>query len=463
MGKLFGTDGVRGIPGKHPLTRDLIKAIAFVAAGKLRARGYASGNGSVPRILLGRDTRSSGPALGRYLVEGFRLAGCKTVDLGVIPTPALSYLAPRVHALCGVMISASHNPAEFNGIKFFTGDGYKMSSEIENEVEAAVFSGPRFPSPSPGFGSSIGAREGSSMTARYVDFLKSTFPATLDLSGFKVVVDCGNGSASKIAPALIESLGARVFPLACSPNGRNINARSGALYPEAMQKAVVKHGAQCGVSFDGDADRAIFSDERGCLLDGDALICLSALRLKSLGLLRQDKVVLTVMSNFGLRQFLEKQDISVVSVPVGDRHVTDAIEKEGLSIGGEASGHIVYRSFAATGDGMLTALQTLAALAESALPLSSHRKAYRATPQIIKNLKVLEKTPLEKLPRLTRLIKTCEKRLKDSGRIFIRYSGTEPLLRIMVEGPDAGLVRRMAGDLSKVYLEETGQISKGRI
>jgi phosphoglucosamine mutase len=458
MEKLFGTDGVRGIPGKPPLTREMVRAIAANAARLLFERGRARVNGRGPFILIGRDTRASGPDLTRSLCAGFADAGVTAVDLGVAPTPAVSYLTPKLHGIGGAVISASHNPAEFNGIKFFDADGFKMDPETESRVEHEVATGGQGVHSAPA-GAAAKPENGAAHAALYIDFLRSTFPATLDLTGMTLIVDCANGAASAFAPKLLESLGARVIALSCAPNGRNINANCGALFPQNMQKAVVKHKADAGVCFDGDADRAIFADEKGALLDGDSIICLGARRLRRAGLLRNDKVVLTVMSNFGLIKSLEDQGIGVVSVPVGDRNVTEAIEKDNLSIGGENSGHVIFRRFAVTGDGMLTALQTLAALVESKEPLSETRKTFRPVPQVLENLHCENKPPLDTLPKLQALIARCEKQLRGEGRIFLRYSGTEPLLRIMVEGPSRAQVHAMAKGLAQAFLAETGQKS----
>ncbi|MDD5629583.1 MAG: phosphoglucosamine mutase, partial [Elusimicrobia bacterium] len=263
MPHLFGTDGVRGIPGRYHLDAGTGAEIAQAAARRLLARG--SRNGSRPVVLMGRDTRGSGPALARWLVEGFAAAGCRSWDLGVVPTPALAYLTPRAGALCGAVVSASHNPAKFNGIKFFTSDGYKMSPELEEEVEAGLSPAGRACLRRRG----VRAEDGRVLVRRYEDFLRSTFPATEDLSGLRVVLDCANGAATRIAPPLFAGLGAQVLPLGCSPDGRNINAGCGALHPQRMQAAVRRLRADCGICFDGDADRAIFADERGHLLDGD--------------------------------------------------------------------------------------------------------------------------------------------------------------------------------------------------
>lgn len=450
MGQFFGTDGVRGIPGRYPLTEETVAEIAEVAARLLIKQGCPAG---APSVLMGRDTRGSGPAIGRWLAEGFAAAGCRTWDLGVATTPAVAYLTPRTGVVCGVVVSASHNPAQFNGIKFFTHDGYKMSPELEDAVEKGL---------SPEGHAQLrrrGARprDAAGWVRRYEDFLRSTFPSHLDLSGMRLVVDCGHGAASHIAPALFSDLGAEVVALGCAPDGRNINLRCGALYPESMQAAVRRHRADCGVSFDGDADRVIFSDEKGRILNGDQLICFSAMHLHRGGLLRGGKVVLTVMSNYGLVRFLETHGIGVVSVPVGDRNVTEAIEAEGLSLGGESSGHIIFRSFASTGDGILTAVQTLAALRSCGGRLSAYHALFRPMPQVLRNLAVEGKVPLDRLPRLRRLMHGCEAALRGEGRVFLRYSGTEPLLRILIEGPGRARIERMARQLAATYLAETGQ------
>jgi phosphoglucosamine mutase len=448
--KLFGTDGVRGIPGTYPLTHDLVADMAYLAAKLLIKRGKIHINGTAPCAVLARDTRGSGPALTRALVSGFSAAGVRTIDLGVAPTPAVAYLTPKLGALCGVVVSASHNPAQFNGVKFFTAQGGKMSSQLEDLIEAELpKSGLLFKKTAPR------VEDGRRYVENYLEFLRSTFPATLDLSGMKIVLDCAHGAAAKLAPEIFSALGAKVVLLGCEPNGRNINDKRGALFPGEMQKLVLKHKADIGICFDGDADRCLVSDEKGSLIDGDGIICLSAMHLLKKGLLAGGKVVLTVMSNFGLIRFLETHGVSVVSVPVGDRHVSEALAKEHLTLGGENSGHIIYRQFAVTGDGMLTALQTLAALKSSGKPLSWHRKAYKATPQILKNLHTRKKTPISELPRTRALIGKYERALKGRGRMFVRYSGTEPLLRIMVEGPKLGELTRMAQEVAKAYIKET--------
>ncbi|HVC09158.1 MAG TPA: phosphoglucosamine mutase [Elusimicrobiota bacterium] len=452
MGALFGTDGVRGIPGRYPLTPAALRAIAF-SAGKILAEKAARG-ARAPAVLMGRDTRESGPSLARDLAAGFAAAGCRIQDVGVIPTPGISCLIPRVGAAGGAVVSASHNPARFNGVKFFDAAGFKLGAEAEGRIEREASEPAR----------AVRARRSAGAPQRrpdlaglYIDFLRSTFPSHLDLSGMTIALDCANGAAAKIAPALFSDLGAKVAPLGVSPDGRNINAGCGALFPGAVRRTVLRRKADCGISFDGDADRALFTDEKGRLLDGDAIICLAALRLKRQGLLRKNKVALTVMSNYALLRFLESQGIASVCVPVGDRNVTDAIEKEGLSLGGETSGHVIFRRFAATGDGLLTALQTLAALRESGGPLSALGRAFRAVPQVMENVETDSKIPLEDLPRLQKVLRRGEKELRGRGRILLRYSGTEPVLRILAEGPSKARVRALARSLAETYRRETGQ------
>jgi phosphoglucosamine mutase len=455
--KLFGTDGVRGIPGREPLTPDTIRRIAYHAARSLLRRRGAGTNGAAPRIALGRDTRASGAGIARDLARGFSAAGAATLDLGVIPTPGVSYLVPRVGAFAGVVVSASHNPAEYNGIKFFDADGFKMPPELEAEVEEGV----RAPKDEAGL--VIAARgvpgmvKGLDLVPRYRDFLRSTFPATRDLDGVRLVVDCANGAAAAFAPALLGSLGAEVIAIGVKPNGRNINAGCGALAADAMGREVRRRRADAGVAFDGDADRALVCDEQGELLDGDAVIGAAAVRLLSRGALKGGKVALTVMSNYGLIRFLGERGVSVVTTPVGDKHVTDAIEREGLSLGGENSGHVVFRDFAPTGDGILTALQTLAAWRESARPMSALRRLYKPTPQTLRALRVTARPPLESLGRTQAEIARASEALAGRGRVFVRYSGTEPVLRVLVEGPDKAENARLAESVAKTYFSETGQ------
>jgi phosphoglucosamine mutase len=454
MERLFGTDGVRGIPGKAPLTTAGVTAIAYYAALALLKAAGVRVNGARPRIALGLDTRGSGPALARALAAGFSSAGVETLDLGVIPTPGVSYLVPRLGCFAGVVVSASHNPAEYNGIKFFDALGFKMSPALETQVERGVAA------PMRRLGGSVHMADGREFAALYYDFLRSAFPAMLDLDGVRLVVDCANGAAAAFAPVLFRSLGATVIAVGVKPNGRNINLGCGALAADNMGREVRKHHAHAGVAFDGDADRALVCDEKGALLDGDAVIGAAAARLLRRGGLRGGKVAVTVMSNYGLIKFLLGLGVGVVTVPVGDRHVTEAIEKEGLSLGGENSGHVVFRDFAPTGDGMLTALQTLAAWRESKKPMSALRRLYPPTPQTLIALRVQRKPPLDKLSRTQAAIGKAERGLAGRGRVFVRYSGTEPVLRVLVEGPSKSENARIAREIGAAFFAETGQIQE---
>ena len=443
---LFGTDGIRGIPGKDALSPSMLRRIG-VAAGAQMMKGIHR-NGSQPFVLVGRDTRNSGKDILKSIARGFASAGLRTVDAGVVPTPAIAYLAPRMGAAAGVVISASHNPAEFNGVKFFRPDGFKTCEKFERAVEKGVLSvkDPK--------AASTPVEVIDNAVDDYLDFLRSTFPSDLDLTGVRLVLDSANGAASSIARRLMESLGAHVNSIGDSPDGKNINKKCGATAPEAMEREVVRRKAHCGIALDGDADRCLLADEKGRPLDGDALIALSALELKREGLLRGDRVVLTVMSNLGMVKFLKEEGIGRVEVPVGDRNVTDALVKNDLVLGGENSGHVVFRRFAPTGDGLLTALQTLAAWQRRGGPISRVRGLYRPYPQILRNIRIAERVPLESLKEFGRSLRRAEKDLRDSGRVFVRYSGTEPVLRILAEGPDAALVRRITEELGKIFLRE---------
>jgi len=443
MGEFFGTDGVRGIPGKPPLTPDSIQRLGS-AAGEVFGRGR---KGSV--VVMGRDTRGSGPRLSRHLSRGFSAAGCRIVDLGVVPTPAVSYLCPRLGAACGVVVSASHNPPEFNGIKFFTGKGLKVPPKTEAFLER------RWKARRRGRKSSERpSRYAGEAVRDYADFLRSTFPAYRDLSGLRIVFDGSNGAGARIGQDLLRGLGADVHPLGCRPDGGNINVGCGAVHTERMRAEVVRRKAHCGVALDGDADRAVLADEHGRLLDGDALIALSALRLHEGGRLRGGKVVLTVMSNLGLIRFLETQGIGTLSVPVGDRNVSDALISGDHVLGGENSGHVIFRDLAPTGDGLLTALQTLGAWLDRGGPLSRVGHLYRRYPAVLKNIRTETRVDLEGLAGFQRAVRAAERKMGDSGRIFVRYSGTEPLLRILVEGEDGTLTRRTAEDLVQAFKKE---------
>ncbi len=457
MEKLFGTDGIRGVAGRYPLNKDMIRKAGFVAAAVIASKGKANNrtNGAGMYALMGRDSRKSGVEIGRFLAEGMNLAGVKIADMGIIPTPAVAYLASKTAAVCGVVVSASHNPPEFNGIKFFSSEGFKLEDEIEREIEAKIFDLkleigrlPAAVSAAAGYNPVIRHRDAVGM---YAEFIRSTMPADVDFSGLKIVLDCANGAAYKIAPMIFRALNAQIRVIGCRPDGGNINLGCGALDTAAMRKETVRWGADCGISLDGDADRAVFADENGAVFDGDDVMAMAAGELHSANRLRRCGVVVTVMSNYGLLQYLEALGIKTVQVPVGDKNVTAALEKERLSLGGEASGHIIFRDFAPTGDGILTAVQTLCIMKRAGRSLGFFRKKWKRCPQILESVKVSEKIPVNSISGFSAKINRLEKSMGGKGRIFVRYSGTEPLLRVLVEGPSKKQIAEIARELIEHY------------
>ncbi len=452
--RLFGTDGIRGIPGEFPLDRESVARIVAATAGVIARERPRSGNGGPPTALIVRDGRKSGPALAAAISKGLDQAGIRAVDLGILPTPSLSRLVPRMGAALGVSISASHNPARYNGLKFFTAEGFKMPQASEVRAEKEFFQ-PSRPFSHP---KAAPRMERSDSGLRlYRDFLRSSFPAHLDLKGLRLVVDCSNGAASALAPDLFRSLGAEVVALSARPDGTNINKGCGSVHPGRMVRATKSSRAFAGLSFDGDADRVLLADNAGRLWDGDFLLAFAARALLRRRLLRRGKVVVTTMSNYALLRHLDSLGIATVQVPVGDRHVSEALDRENLSLGGEPSGHLIFWDWAKTGDGLLTALHTLAFARSEGCPLSKLRPAYIPVPQTILNVPASRKPPLESLRRFQAALKREETALRGSGRIVARYSGTEPLLRLMVEGPGAGRVRAVARALGAVYLNETSE------
>ncbi len=453
MGKLFGTDGIRGITWEYPFTPDFIRKIGY-AASLVLPKYKKKGHTGKPVVLIGMDSRASGRLIRKYLVEGLGASKFKVVDLGVIPTPAVSYLVMRENADFGVVISASHNPPEFNGIKFFASNGMKLNDAIENKIERLLLGKKplSFRPSHPGLHKKDYSRD-------YEAFLKSTLPPGFSLKGVKVLLDCANGAAYKIAPRVLRDLGAKVKVIGDRPDGKNINVGCGALHTERMAAAAAKWGAFCGISLDGDADRCMFADEKGNQLDGDDIIAMTAPYLKARGRLTNSGVSLTFMSNYGLVKYLRGRGISVTQVPVGDKNVTDAMEKGGLALGGESSGHIIFREFAPTGDGLLTALQTLAAVRDMGRPFSWFRRHWSRYPQVVEKVKVTSKPAFKDVPGFADRLLKLEDGLKGNGRIFIRYSGTEPLLRLLVEGESKAKIKAIAEELLAHYRKHSGALA----
>jgi phosphoglucosamine mutase len=439
MAKLFGTDGVRGVAGRWPLTPDFVRRLGWAAGRELSARAA----GRRRALLIVRDTRASGPALQRALSAGLSAAGVRPLDGGVLPTAAVAAVAPRLNVLGGAVLSASHNPAEFNGVKFFDPHGLKWADHLENAVEALALS----PTPMPR--AAHRSTPFPEARRRYLDFLRGAVPAGLSLRGVPLVIDCANGAASGVAPGLFRSLGAKVVVLSAAPNGRNINRGCGALHPEALARAVRRTGAALGVAFDGDSDRAIFVDEGGHVRDGDAVLLLAARRWAFLNRLKANRVVVTVMTNLGLFRALEALGIQTETTAVGDKNVWEGMKKTGAVLGGEPSGHVIFRDFLPTGDGLLTALQVLTVLAETGRPLSALASLGVRYPQVLLNVPVKERRPLDRVPGFAAALAAVQRALGSTGRTLIRYSGTEPLLRVMVEGPDHAAIERHAQALAR--------------
>ena len=442
--KLFGTDGVRGTANTHPMTAEVALSLGQAIAHVFRG----SGSGR-HRILIGKDTRLSGYMFEDALAAGICSMGVDVIHVGPIPTPALAFLTSDMRCDAGVMITASHNPYQDNGIKFFGRDGFKLPDEIELEIEELLSSGRlaqhRAPADEIGRATRIDDVEG-----RYVVFLKRTFPRDTTLDGIRVVLDCANGAAYKVGPTVLRELGAEVFTLGVSPNGRNINEDCGSLHPQNTVARVREVRADVGIAVDGDADRVMIVDERGEVLDGDVVIALCARHLIDRGALKGGGVVTTVMSNLGLEEELAEKGVRLIRTQVGDRYVVEAMREGGYNLGGEQSGHVIFLDHTTTGDGLMTALQVLAIMAREGVPLSLLAAGFNRYPQAMVNVGVSQKRPLEELPTLQAAIEDVEAKLDGKGRVLIRYSGTELKARVMVEGRDGAEVHQFAAELASV-------------
>ena len=436
--KLFGTDGVRGLANTHPMTADLALKIGAAAGRYFRRDGSPA-----HRVVIGKDTRLSGYMFENALTAGFTSTGMNVLLLGPVPTPAVGMMVKSMRADVGVMISASHNPHHDNGIKFFGPDGFKLNDEAEAAIEAAISS-----DIAPASAENIGrAKRIDDGLFRYVERVKSTFPSDLNLEGLKVVVDCANGAAYKAAPAVLWELGAEVVPIGVSPNGKNINDGCGSTNTRLAAETVVSHGADVGICLDGDADRVMIIDETGKVADGDQIMGLFAARWAQEGRLNGSTLVATVMSNLGLERYLSDYDINLHRTSVGDRYVVEAMRAQGFNLGGEQSGHIVMTDFATTGDGLLAGLQFLAEMKRTGKAASALRQVFDPVPQLLKNVRYAEgSAPLE-ADTVKAAIRDAEERLLGSGRLLIRKSGTEPLVRVMAECEDEGELIRVVDSI----------------
>ena len=448
MRKLFGTDGVRGVANLDPMTSEMAMQLGRAAAHLFMRRAGRH------QIVIGKDTRISGYMLESALTSGICSMGVDVLLVGPMPTPAIAFLTRSLRADAGVMISASHNPYQDNGIKFFSNDGFKLPDEMEARIEELIVSNGiahlRPTADAIGKAYRIDDAEG-----RYIEFVKRSLPRELDFQGIRVVVDCANGAAYKVAPKVLRELGAKVEVIADKPDGMNINAGCGAMHPEHLQQAVREQGAHIGLALDGDADRAIFVCEQGTVVDGDHIMAMLALDLHRQGQLAKQTVVGTVMSNFGLELAMTKAGITLERTAVGDRYLLERMSAGGYNFGGEQSGHFIFLNHNTTGDGLLSALQVLSLMKRTEKSLSELAKAMTAVPQVLLNVKVTQKPSFDTVPELQRAIRESEQRLNGSGRVLVRYSGTEPLLRVMVEGERDDMIRDVANrivDVVKTHL-----------
>jgi len=438
MTRLFGTDGIRGIANRYPITPEV-----GVHLGRAVVEYCRRGNRD-PSVVIGGDTRSSGQMLAFAVAAGVLSAGGKAYMAGVLPTPGVAYLVRHFRAGGGVVLSASHNPHEYNGFKLFSADGFKLSDQEEDRIEEMIRAPERhLKDGAPG---RVETREDG--WRLYMGFLGGTVPGGQPLKGMRLVLDCANGATFQVAPKLFERLGATVHALFAEPDGKNINDGCGSQHPEALQEEVVRSGASAGLAFDGDGDRLVAVDETGAVLAGDQIIAVCARDLKEQGRLKNDVVVSTVMSNMGLRFALQDMGVRHLTTAVGDRSVMEAMREKGAVLGGEDSGHIIFMEHHTTGDGMLSALQLLSAQLRSGKPLSELARALTIFPQVLINVSVSRKPDLGSIPEVKAVIQRVEQALRDRGRVLVRYSGTEPLCRVMVEGRDREKVEQYAQEIA---------------
>jgi phosphoglucosamine mutase len=435
--RLFGTDGVRGRAGSPPLDAHTVRRLG---AALVRALPRAA---DAHRLLIGRDTRESGEWIGRELAHGARAAGGIVTSAGVISTPAVAYLTREDVYDAGVVISASHNPFEDNGIKVFSGAGEKFTERLERQIEQVVADA-SWAVPA----GEAAALDDEDFTGPYLDHARAALPGADALRGLRVGVDCANGATCALAPRLLADLGLDVVPIGCSPDGRNINLACGSTHPDPLARAVLDRGCQLGIAFDGDGDRAIFVDHRGRVVDGDAIMLLAARHLRSVGRLKHDAIVATVMSNIGLEIALRESGIGLVRCPVGDKHVMEEMIRRDLSLGGEQSGHVIFSDFLFTGDGLVTALSVLQVMAATGRDLAGLASALTVYPQVLLNVRVRARRDLGEVPTVAAVIADVERRLGPTGRLLVRYSGTEPLLRIMLEGQHQDQIRAWAEEIA---------------
>ena len=448
MRQLFGTDGMRGVAGEYPLDAATTFAVGIALANWVRDHPAAGPIETAPQVVMGMDTRESGPSIAESVAGGLASRGVAARFAGLISTPGIAHVTRTGPFAAGVMISASHNPYRDNGIKIIDHSGFKLPDEQEDVLEQDIFA--FLKSGAPAVSKRLVADEG--LDREYIEHLAATLPA--GLAGMRIVVDAAHGAVSFLAPALFERLGAVVDCIGCAPDGRNINLNCGSLHLEGLRQRVLATGADVGVAFDGDADRALFVSHTGKIADGDAVMLVTALRLHAAGHLTE--VIATVMSNLGLERALKRHGIELVRTPVGDKYVLQEMQRRNAPLGGEQSGHIIFRNFATTGDGLLTALRVFEVMRESGQDLDTLTRELETYPQLLVNVHVKNKRPLEELDLANREIRTAEAEFGEAGRIVVRFSGTEPLARVMVEGPELKRVEHFAHSIAAAIQAELG-------
>ena len=451
--KIFGTDGVRGTANLEPVTAETALKLGRAAAHVFQNLERQSRGRGKHKIVIGKDTRLSGYMIENAISSGILSMGVDVVFIGPLPTPGVAYVTRSLRADAGIVITASHNPYTDNGIKFFRADGYKLDDQIEGAIENLVFSGEveKIPPSAEHIGRAVRVDDA---LGRYIEYAKASFPKGLNLEGLKLVLDCGHGAAYKSSPCVLRELGAEVILYGSHPDGKNITENCGSMHPEAMCKRVVEHGAHLGIAHDGDADRVLLCDEKGNLIDGDDIMAIAALEMLAEKTLAKKTLVSTVMSNAGLEAAIKNAGGKMLRTAVGDKNVIDEMLRGGFNFGGEQSGHLIFRDFGTTGDGLVAALQILRILKTSQTPLSKLAKCWTRFPQLVTNVKVREKKPFAQLDGLNRLVADAEKALAaQGGRLLLRYSGTEPKARLLVEGRDPATLKswsqKICGAISK--------------
>jgi phosphoglucosamine mutase len=447
--RLFGTDGIRGRANQFPMRPDMILKVGQALGYMLRTKPPRN---KTPKVVIGKDTRLSGYMVELALTSGLNSMGVHVQLVGPLPTPGIGYLTRNMRADAGIVISASHNPFHDNGIKIFDHEGYKIPDEMELEIERLVLEQDlnELLSPSTELGRS---RRIDDSQGRYIVFCKATFPLEYTLEGVRIVLDCSNGAAYKVAPAVFEELGAEVIITGNQPNGFNINDKVGALYPAKLSELVLQYRADVGISLDGDGDRSVLVDEKGKVVNGDHILCMCALHLKDIGKLTHNTIVATQMSNFGLDKALKSQGIKVVRTQVGDKYVVDEMRKHGYALGGEQSGHLIFAEHSTTGDGIIAALNVLAVMKETGRPLSELNGQMKDVPQVLVNTKVKRRMALDEIEGYKEIESKVNKKLNGEGRLFVRFSGTEDVVRVLVEGPDRQAISQYAEEVAS-FLEQ---------